>query len=75
MREAKISYSLPADLLRNTFIKGMTLSLMGQNLWIIHKNLPDADPEAGTSSGNVQGFQSGVMPTTRIYSFNVKLDF
>ncbi|AZB30687.1 SusC/RagA family TonB-linked outer membrane protein [Chryseobacterium balustinum] len=75
LREAKISYSLPADLLRNTFIKGMTLSLMGQNLWIIHKNLPDADPEAGTSSGNVQGFQSGVMPTTRIYSFNVKLDF
>lgn len=75
LREAKISYSLPTDLLRNTFIKGMTLSLMGQNLWIIHKNLPDADPEAGTSSGNVQGFQSGVMPTTRIYSFNVKLDF
>ncbi|MCI3937736.1 SusC/RagA family TonB-linked outer membrane protein [Chryseobacterium aahli] len=75
LREAKLSYSLPADLLRNTFIKGMTLSLLGQNLWIIHKNLPDADPEAGTSSGNIQGFQSGVMPTTRIYSFNVKLDF
>jgi TonB-linked outer membrane protein, SusC/RagA family len=75
LREAKISYSLPSDLLRNTFIKGMTFSLLGQNLWIIHKNLPDADPEAGTSSGNIQGFQSGVMPTTRIYSFNVKLDF
>ncbi|MFL9835405.1 SusC/RagA family TonB-linked outer membrane protein [Chryseobacterium terrae] len=75
LREAKISYSLPSDLLRNTFIKGMTFSLLGQNLWIIDKNLPDADPEAGTSSGNVQGFQSGVMPTTRIYSFNVKLDF
>ena len=75
LREAKLSYSLPSDLLRNTFIKGMTLSLLGQNLWIIHKNLPDADPEAGTSSGNIQGFQSGVMPTTRIYSFNVKLDF
>ena len=75
LREAKISYSLPTDLLRNTFIKGMTFSLMGQNLWIIHKNLPDADPEAGTSSGNIQGYQSGVMPTTRIYSFNVKLDF
>lgn len=75
LREAKISYSLPSDLLKNTFIKGLTFSLLGQNLWIIHKNLPDADPEAGTSSGNIQGFQSGVMPTTRIYSFNVKLDF
>ena len=27
----------------------------------MHKNLPYADPEAGLSSGNVQGYQSGPM--------------
>lgn len=75
LREAKISYTLPERLLRNTFVKGATLSALGTNLWIIDKNLPDADPEAGTSSGNIQGFQSGVMPTTRVISFNVKLNF
>ncbi|MNY56863.1 hypothetical protein D3C86_1929880 [compost metagenome] len=55
--------------------KSISFSLLGNNLWIIHKNLPYADPEAGQSSGNIQGFQSGVMPTTRVYSFNIKATF
>jgi len=49
--------------------------LIGNNVWIIDKNLPDADPEAGTSSGNIQGFQSGVMPSVKTYSFNIKVKF
>ncbi|MDR1877544.1 MAG: SusC/RagA family TonB-linked outer membrane protein [Flavobacteriaceae bacterium] len=75
LREVSITYSLPAQYLKGTFIKGASFSVIGNNLWIIHKNLPDADPEAGMSSGNIQGYQSGVMPTTRIYSFNVKFNF
>ncbi len=75
LREVSISYSLPSKILENTFIRNATFSIIGNNLWIIHKNIPDADPEAGMSAGNIQGYQSGVMPTTRIYSFNVKLDF
>jgi hypothetical protein len=31
-----------------------SLSIIGRNLWIIDKNTPYADPEAGLSSGNVQ---------------------
>ena len=75
LREMSLSYSMPSKFLAKTFIKGATFSLLGNNLWIIHKNLPDADPEAGTSSGNVQGYQSGVMPTVKVYSFNVKVNF
>ena len=45
------------------------------NQWIAEKNIPHADPESGLSSGNLQGFQSGVMPTTRNYGFNLKLNF
>lgn len=75
LRELSLAYSLPSKILDKTFIKGLTFSLLGNNLWIIHKNLPDADPEAGTSSGNVQGYQSGVMPTVKVYSFNVKVNF
>ncbi len=75
LREVSLSYALPSKYLEDTFIKGAVFSIIGNNLWIIHKNLPDADPEAGMSSGNIQGFQSGVMPSTRIYSFNVKLNF
>ena len=75
LRELSFSYSVPSKLLAKTFIKSATFSILGNNLWIIQKNLPDADPEAGTSSGNVQGYQSGVLPTTKVYSFNLKVNF
>jgi hypothetical protein len=65
LREASLSYTFDKKVLGNTFIQGLTLGVSGSNLWIIHKNLPYADPEAGLSSGNIQGYQSGVMPTTR----------
>ena len=75
LREASITYNLPKHLLGLDFIQGMSVSVIGSNLWIIHKNLPFADPEAGLSSGNVQGYQTGPMPTTRNISFNVKVNF
>ncbi|CAI9675113.1 MULTISPECIES: SusC/RagA family TonB-linked outer membrane protein [Elizabethkingia] len=75
LRQASISYSLPKKMLENTFIQGVTFSAVGNNLWIIKKHVPYADPEAGLSSGNSQGFQSGVMPATRVFSFNVKVNF
>ncbi len=75
LREVGLTYNLPAKFLEKTAMKTVSFSLLGNNLWIIDKNLPDADPEAGTSSGNIQGYQSGVMPTTKVYSFNVKATF
>ncbi len=76
LREVILSYSLPKKLLANTkSIKGIQLSLIGHNLWIIHKNLPMADPEAGTSFGNISGFQSGAYPSVREASVNLKVNF
>jgi len=75
LREASITYRLSKEALGSRFIQGLAFSVIGSNLWIIHKNLPYADPEAGLSSGNLQGYQSGVMPTTRNFSFNVKVNF
>lgn len=75
LREASLTYNLPRTLLADSFIQGLSVSLVGSNLWIIHKNLPYADPEAGQSSGNIQGWQSGVMPTTRNIGFSLKLQF
>ncbi|MFP3541066.1 hypothetical protein, partial [Pseudomonas sp. SIMBA_044] len=71
LREASITYRFSKEVLNSKYIQGLSVSLIGNNLWIIHKNLPYADPEAGLSSGNLQGYQSGVMPTTRNISFNV----
>lgn len=75
LRQTSISYSLTEKVLKNTFINGMTFSLVGTNLWIIHKNLPDADPESGLGAGNLQGYSTGSLPSTRDISFNVKIQF
>ncbi len=58
LREMTFSYKLPSKLLKNIPINNMTFSLTGRNLWIIDKNMPYSDPEAGLSAGNLQGYQS-----------------
>lgn len=75
LRELSLSYGLPGSLLGNSPFKGVEFSVIGRNLWIIHKNLPYADPEENLSSGNIQGYQSGAYPTTRYVGFNVKVNF
>ncbi|MBR9999959.1 MAG: SusC/RagA family TonB-linked outer membrane protein [Cyclobacteriaceae bacterium] len=75
LRELALTYNFPRSLIDQTPLTGASLSFIGSNLWIIDKNLPHADPEASQSSGNIQGWQSGVMPTTKNYGFNVKIQF
>ena len=75
LREVVLSYNLPSELLKKTFLKGVTLSAVGSNLWIMSKNLPYADPESGLAAGNLQGYTIGSLPTTRDFSFNLKLNF
>lgn len=75
LREVGLSYKLPSKFLRNTFVNNVVFAVNGSNLWIISKNLPYADPEAGLSSGNMQGFQTGVLPTSKEYSFTMKVQF
>ncbi len=76
LREANITYSLPGTLMdRLKFVKGIDVSLIGRNLWIIHKNLPYADPEENLSAGNAQGYQSGAYPTVRQIGLNLRVKF
>jgi len=75
LREVGLTYSFPEKLIEKSAFKNLSVSFLGNNLWIIHKNVPYADPEAGASSGNVQGYQSGVMPSTKVYSINLKASF
>jgi TonB-linked SusC/RagA family outer membrane protein len=76
LREAVITYSVPSNIVNKTKVfKGIDFSVIGRNLWIIHKNLPYSDPEEIISSGNLQGYQSGAYPTTRTFAFNMKFKF
>jgi TonB-linked SusC/RagA family outer membrane protein len=75
LREAALTYSLPKKWIGEKAVKGVDVSLVGRNLWVIHKNVPYADPEAGLSSGNLQGYQSGAYPSIRTFGFNVRFRF
>lgn len=76
LRELNLTYSLPAIAVSKIApFKGIDFSVIGRNLWIIHKNLPYADPEEAITAGNIQGYQSGAYPTTRTLGFNLKLKF
>lgn len=77
LREASIGYTLPKSLLAGTFVNMAKISIVGRNLWIIHKNLPYADPEAmvGGSSIRSYGFSTGTLPTTRNIGIDVTLKF
>ncbi len=76
LREVALNYNFPKlPFMDKLSIQSLRLGIVGSNLWIIHKNLPFADPEAGLSSGNLQGSQNGVMPTVKNIGFNLQVQF
>ncbi len=75
LRELTFTYSLPKSILEKTFLTSAAVSFVGSNLWIIHKNLPYSDPEASQGAGNIRGWQSGTLPATKNFGFNVNLKF
>lgn len=77
LREVALTFGLPKVLLtRVTLIKAADFSIVGRNLWIIHKNTPNSDPEDGLGAGNLaQGYQSGSYPSVRTLGANLRLSF
>ena len=76
LREASITYSLPKSLLVNTFMNDAKVSIVGRNLWILHKNLPYADPESSQMGGLYSyGSSVGSVPTTREIGVNFTFKF
>ena len=74
LREMSLTYNFESSTLGKSFTAA-SLSLIGRNLWIIHKNTPYADPEAGLSSGNLQGIHSGSYPAIKEIGVSLKLKF
>ena len=75
LREVSFGYSLPSKLLAKTPVSKITLSIVGRNLWLIHKNMPYYDPELSLSAGNIQGIADGAYPSTRTFGFNLTVGF
>lgn len=74
-REARLGYTIPNKIFNNTPFRDVSISLVARNIAILHKNVPNIDPEAAVNSGNVQGFEGGQLPTERSIGVNLKLRF
>ncbi|MDX1903474.1 MAG: TonB-dependent receptor [Thermonemataceae bacterium] len=78
LREVNLTYTLPESFLEKSKIfKGASVSFIGRNLLML---LPKAnkytDPELSTTTGNAQGANNIFnTPPTRMYGFNVTLNF
>lgn len=75
LREVNLTYTLPNRIVANSPFQGMSISLIGRNLWIIHKNAPYTDPEATLNAGSIQGYQSGAYPAVKEYGATINLKF
>ena len=81
LREAYISYTFPKSLMAKTkYISNATLSLIGNNLWLIwvHKsNTMRLDPETGgvASDSRGVGFEQSAVPSSRSFGIKLNLTF
>ncbi len=77
LREANLSYRLPARLLANqNIIKSVNLSVYGRNLFIYAPNYPHLDPEQNLLGiSNARGLEFGIQPTARTIGGSIRVTF
>ncbi|WP_316803098.1 SusC/RagA family TonB-linked outer membrane protein [Pedobacter nototheniae] len=75
LREVTLGYNLPKNWISRVGLSKARFTLIGRNLWIIHKNVPNIDPETAFATDNAQGLESLQLPTTRSYGFSLNLTF
>ncbi|MDX2247753.1 MAG: SusC/RagA family TonB-linked outer membrane protein [Bacteroidia bacterium] len=79
LREVSLGYSLPQSLLAKTPLGGVSINVVGRNLWYNAPNFPPAsnfDPETSTfGNSNAQGFEFTTAPSLRRLGVNISLTF
>jgi TonB-linked SusC/RagA family outer membrane protein len=73
LTQLALSYNIPVA--SGKFLKAATVSVVGQNLWLIYMKAP-FDPELAMSTNqNSQSLDNFNLPATRTYGFNFKVTF
>jgi len=75
LREIKLGYTLPSQWIKSIGLQSATISAVGRNLFILHKNVPNIDPESAFNTGNGQGLEDLGLPTVRTMGFNLNFKF
>ncbi|MBR0297372.1 MAG: SusC/RagA family TonB-linked outer membrane protein [Bacteroidales bacterium] len=72
-REIVFSYNFPERMLGKV-VKGISLSFVARNPFIIWKNIPNIDPDSGYNTSGL-GLEYGSLPSRRSFGFNVNVKF
>ena len=76
LRELSLGYTFPQSVLNKMkVVKGLSVSLVGRNLWTILKHTDNIDPESAYNNTNGQGLELNGYPATRNIGFNVNVKF
>jgi hypothetical protein len=73
LRQIIFSYDLPKKIIARTPFKGVSISVVGRNLGILMKHVPNVDPESSYNNTNGQGLEFFGAPTVRSYGFNLNV--
>ncbi|MXZ18580.1 MAG: SusC/RagA family TonB-linked outer membrane protein [Rhodothermaceae bacterium] len=76
VREFTLGYNFSPSLFGNIPISGMRLSLVGRNLFFIHRASKNIDPDVLVGTGKAaEGFDSFAPPSFRSFGFNLSVDY
>jgi len=74
-RQVSLGYSLPPAFLNKTRLTAVTFQLIARNLFYLKKTAPMIDPNSSDSIGGGYGYESGALPASRTYGFNLNVQF
>jgi TonB-linked SusC/RagA family outer membrane protein len=75
LRSFSLAYHMPSGMLKGTWIRKMSFSLVGRNLLILLKHVPNIDPESSLNASNGQGIELSGYPSTRSLGCNLNVEF
>jgi hypothetical protein len=73
-RSFALTYNFSQKFLKNK-VQGLSLSLVGRNLFYFKKNTPNIDPEANYSNSFSFGLEYASLPSTASYGVNIGVKF
>ena len=75
LRQMTLGYNFPENLISGTPFRAVRVSVVGRNLWLIHSNIDNIDPEQTYNTSNGQGLEWFGVPQSTSFGFNVNLSF
>lgn len=76
VREVALTYRIPASVSNRMKLNNLRISLIGRNLFYVHRTIKNLDPEAPIGSQWYrQGIDEGSAATTRSFGFSINANF